>query len=195
MNDRKSKTTAVLKAFQIAAMVFGGVSAAIAESSHKDATIELPMFSLEDRTQRSQTNLGQDYRIEIYGDRTVVFHGILNTRVIGEARGKLSRQQFSSIYSGFVDIRFLELDPVYGPDSYPSERIIEGESCYTLIFRSRGVERKVQVSSAIPKGTVPGIHLLIDHIKRVSGARQWACPALATPSLGGDPMDVCQFPE
>lgn len=196
MNDRKSRARTTLKAFQLAAVLLGCAGGAIAEPSPKAAMAELPIVSLEKRTLRSMTNLGQEYRIDIYRDLTVVFNGFANTRIKGEARGRVSQDRLIKILSGFSDIRFLELDPVYGWERRKSDQpVVESETLFTLTFRFREANHTVQVSSVVPTGTPPGIYLLIDRIKQASGSRQWACPALAIPSLGGDPQEICEFLE
>ena len=179
----------------LASICIGWVSGAIAEPLPKDATDVLPMISLEKRTVRSMTNLEQQYRIDLYRDLTVVFHGFANTRIKGEARGTISQDRLIKIISGFSDIRFLDLDPIYGWERRkPDQPVVEGEDLFTLTLRYREANHTVQVSSVVPAGTPPGVHLLIDRIKQASGGRQWACPALGTQSPRVS-MDVCEFPE
>ena len=90
-------------------LLTGGSGGAYAESLPTEIKPGQPIFSLEQRTKRSLTNQYQEYRIEIYNDQTIVFHGIWNTRLIGEVQGKISPKQFSQIYAAFVDIGFFDL--------------------------------------------------------------------------------------
>lgn len=196
MNTHRQIAKFAFAIAQIIVWASGFCDNAIAESSTDSKAAEAPMFSLEKRTMLSMTGLGQEYRIDIHPDLTVVFHGLTNTRIIGEARGKLTQKQLIRIFSAFSDIRFLKLDPVYGWERRDgTQRIVESEDIYEVTFRVQETKHTVKVSSVVPQGTPPGFFLLIDEIKRLSGARQWACPASATSGRGGRAVDVCEFPE
>lgn len=175
-------------------LLTGGSSGAYAESLSKEIKPGQPIFSLEKRNKLSQTKLYQEYRIEIYNDQTIVFHGIWNTRLIGDVQGKISSQQYYQIYAAFGDIGFFNLEPRYGSELRDKRTPLEAESEYTITFHNKDVQKTVIFSSAVPQGVPPGMRLLIDKIKHMSGARQWACPAVAqTFPPHGEFSDVCEF--
>lgn len=175
-------------------LLTGGSSGAYAESLPTEIKPGQPIFSLEKRTKRSLGNLYQEYRIEIYNDQTIVFHGIWNTRLIGDVQGKISPNQFSQIYSAFVEIGFFDLKSRYGSELRDKRIPLEAESEYTITFHNKDVQKTVVFSNAVPQGVPPGMRLLIDKIKHMSGARQWACPAVAQAHPPhGEFSDVCEF--
>ena len=177
-------------------LLTGGSSGAYAESLPTEIKPGQPIFSLEQRTKRSLTNQYQEYRIEIYNDQTIVFHGIWNTRLIGEVQGKISPKQFSQIYAAFVDIGFFDLKSRYGSELRDKRIPLEAESEYTITFHNKDVQKTVVFSNAVPVGIPPGMRLLIDKFKHMSGARQWACPAVAQAfPPHGEFSDVCDFSE
>ncbi|MCQ1547468.1 MAG: DUF6438 domain-containing protein [Candidatus Accumulibacter phosphatis] len=177
-------------------LLTGGSSGAYAESLPTEIKPGQPIFSLEQRTKRSLTNQYQEYRIEIYNDQTIVFHGIWNTRLIGEVQGKISTKQFSQIYAAFVDIGFFDLKSRYGSELRDKRIPLEAESEYTITFHNKDVQKTVVFSNAVPPGIPPGMRLLIDKFKHMSGARQWACPAVAQAfPPHGEFSDVCDFSE
>ncbi|MBL8400159.1 MULTISPECIES: DUF6438 domain-containing protein [Candidatus Accumulibacter] len=175
-------------------LLTGGSSGAYAESLSKEIKPGQPIFTLEKRYKRKQTNLYQEYRIEIYRDQTILFHGIWNTRLIGDAQGKISNRQFHQIYAAFRDILFSDLKSHYGSELRDKKIPLETESEYTITLHNEDVQKTVVFSNAVPVGIPPGMRLLIDKFKHMSGARQWACPAVAQAfPPHGEFSDVCDF--
>jgi hypothetical protein len=176
-------------------LLFLGECNVIAEAeSYIDQSAQ-PVIVLEKTIARSMTNLDQQYRIEIYQNLNVVFIGIANTKILGQSRGVISKNQYSALLAGFIDVQFSSLDPVYRSDLINHSYAKEGEGGYQLHFRFREVNRSVQIRTDVPLGTPPGVRLLIDYIKRITEARQWACPFNAKPAIGGEMVAVCEFGE
>lgn len=128
--------------------------------------------------------MSQEYRVDIYRDMSVVFDGVVSTRVIGKAQGKIGRQQFEQIRVGFIDIRFNTLQPIYEPTG---TYVREGDGEIALKFRHDGGVSNIRVLDG--GDAPPGFRLLVELIKRNSGARQWACPMVVRGA------DVCDFPD
>lgn len=163
-----------------------------AEGEVMQRAIEQPVFVLEQvaLNRGMLSNWAQEYRIEIFRDRSVVFIGRSNTHIRGEASGKLSNEQFGRIAAGFNDIGFFELGEYYGPSRKDHEPTLDGPTIETILFAGDKLRsRTVRVHNRSPMGTPPGFRLLISLIKRESGAKQWACPVIE------HGIDICGFSE
>lgn len=131
----------------------------------------------------------QNYKLEFYDDGQVVFNGNAYTKQPGRSVASISSRHLTEIKRGFYDIEFFGLAPEYTqPRNVPSDTRTDVTT--RLTFRDRNIEHSVLVNMGYGTKRPPGFTLLTDLIKRLSGAKQWACPVISSRGF-----DICTFPD
>ena len=138
-----------------------------------------------------ECNRCQNFKLDIFENGVVIFEGRKNTRVNGKNNGSITMRQLGEIRQGFLDIGFFDLAREYPqPKGLPPDLVSHVET--RLYFKYDRWENSVLVHALNSPGTPPGFKLIGNLIKRLSGARKWACPAVVSLDTTAT---VCDFPE